>query len=195
MSERRSTPAGDGVTPLPPERLAELEAAPFTYAPVGGTRGELPPGYGHLRRSRVIGAGLADFERAGAATLGWQVHVRSGLHVAASAPVAALGVVVECRLGFGRLAMRIPCRVVYTLDEPRRLGFAYGTLPGHPETGEESFVVALRDDGRVELQVTAFANPAWRLARAVAPVSRLGQELAVRRYLRALDPLLRAGGR
>jgi uncharacterized protein (UPF0548 family) len=33
--------------------------------------------------------------------------------------------------------IRVPCRVVYVLDEPERRGFAYGTLPGHPESGEE----------------------------------------------------------
>jgi uncharacterized protein (UPF0548 family) len=31
----------------------------------------------------------------------------------------------------------VPCRVVYVVDEPRRAGFAYGTLPGHPEIGGE----------------------------------------------------------
>ena len=37
--------------------------------------------------------------------------------------------------------VRAPCRVVYVVDEPDRRGFAYGTLPGHAESGEERFVV------------------------------------------------------
>ena len=30
--------------------------------------------------------------------------------------------------------LRAPCRVVYVIDEPDVRGFAYGTLPGHPES-------------------------------------------------------------
>jgi uncharacterized protein (UPF0548 family) len=36
--------------------------------------------------------------------------------------------------------------VVWTVDEPNRIGFGYGTLQGHPESGEESFVVSREDD-------------------------------------------------
>ena len=41
---------------------------------------------------------------------------------------------------------RRPCRVVYVVDEPDRRGFAYGTLPGHPESGEELFLVRYDPD-------------------------------------------------
>lgn len=44
-------------------------------------------------------------------------------------------------VGAGPLRLRAPCRVVYTVTESRRRGFAYGTLPGHPECGEEAFVI------------------------------------------------------
>ncbi|SIP67631.1 hypothetical protein BN9982_740001 [Mycobacterium tuberculosis] len=33
--------------------------------------------------------------------------------------------------------LRAPCRVVYVIDEPDVRGFGYGTLPGHPVSGEE----------------------------------------------------------
>ena len=46
---------------------------------------------------------------------------------------------------------KVPARVVYVIDEPLRKGFAYGTLPGHPETGEEAFIVEYRDDDSVWL--------------------------------------------
>ncbi len=177
------------VSRLHPVREAELQAAAYTYPQVGATVGELPVGYNHLRRRAVIGWGDADLAEAGDRVLRWGVHTGAGLRVAAAQPVAAPSVVVQCRLGVGPLAIRIPCRVVYAVDEPRRRGFAYGTLPGHPEVGEESFMVVRRDDGAVLLEVVAFANPAWLLARVFAPATRVAQELAVRRYLRALVPL------
>lgn len=49
-------------------------------------------------------------------------------------------------IGAGILTPNAPCQVVYVLDEPDRQGFAYGTLPGQPESGEEAFVIERADD-------------------------------------------------
>ena len=51
------------------------------------------------------------------------------------------GDVARMRMAFW--PRRIPARVVYVVDEPARRGFAYGTLHGHPESGEEAFLVEL----------------------------------------------------
>ena len=45
-------------------------------------------------------------------------------------------------------------------DEPQSAGFGYGTLPGHPERGEEAFEVEMGADGRVFLTITAFSRHA-----------------------------------
>ena len=50
---------------------------------------------------------------------------------------------------FGR-TVEAPVRVVSIIDEPDRKGFAYGTLDGHPLSGEESFVVERTPDGSVK---------------------------------------------
>ncbi len=170
-------------------RRRELEAAPFTYDEVGATSGVLPKGYDHLRRAAVVGHGRADLDRAGEAVLRWQVQARAGLRVLASNPVVAPGVVVELRVGPGPVALRIPCRVVHVVDERDRRGFAYGTLPGHPETGEEAFTVSLRPDGSVVLEVTAFSRPAWRAAKLAPLAAKLAQVATVTAYLRSLRRL------
>ncbi|MGV8969826.1 MAG: DUF1990 family protein [Microbacteriaceae bacterium] len=87
---------------------------------------------------------------------------------------------------FGPFRVRAPVRVVYLVDEPNRKGFAYGTLLGHPENGEESFVVEKRDDESVWLIITAFSRPASVWWWTVYPVLRLTQEVFTRRYERAL---------
>jgi uncharacterized protein (UPF0548 family) len=84
------------------------------------------------------------------------------------------------------MAAVAPCRVVAVLDEDDRWGFAYGTLPGHPEIGEESFVVSLTEHGSVRFSVTAFSRPAGSVTRAAGPLGRLVQQVATRAYLRAL---------
>ncbi|MEP6842831.1 MAG: DUF1990 domain-containing protein [Pseudolysinimonas sp.] len=81
---------------------------------------------------------------------------------------------------------RIPARVVYVIDEPNRKGFAYGTLPGHPERGEESFFVERRPDESVWLIIRAFSRPASAIVWAGYPLVRLLQAIFTERYRRAL---------
>lgn len=83
-------------------------------------------------------------------------------------PGAVIGVLARC-LGIWWLNA---ARVVYTIDEPRRRGFAYGTLPGHAERGEERFLVEMLDDGSVWYDLFAFSQPAHWLARLGHPVAR-----------------------
>lgn len=164
-----------------------LRATPFTYAEVGATRtGSLPSGYNILQRSTVVGFGAERFERAAEAVLGWEMHRRAGLSVRPSDEHIVEGAVAVLRLGLGRLGLDAPVRVVYVVDEPHRQGFAYGTLPGHPESGEEAFVVELHNDGAVTFTVTAFSRPATLLARLGGPVSHAVQSRVTNRYLRAV---------
>jgi uncharacterized protein (UPF0548 family) len=164
---------------------------PLTYAEVGATRdrdlgGALPPGYHHVRYRREIGRGEAAFAGAVETLMTWGMHRRLGFTVAASAPRAAEGVVVRVGIGAGPARLYAPCRVVFVIDEPRRKGFGYGTLPGHPESGEEAFVVSLREDGTVLATVVAFSRPALWWVRLGAPLGRQVQRLATARYAAAL---------
>ena len=75
-----------------------------------------------------------------------------------------------------------PARVVYVIDEPDRKGFAYGTLAGHPESGEEAFIVERESDGSVWLRIRAFSRPASFIWWCAYPVLRISQEFYTRRY-------------
>ena len=118
-------------------KLSDLADLPFTYPEVGATAGPPPRGYHHLHASAVIGHGRPRFDEAAAAVMRWGMLRGAGLRVDATTEVAAVGSEVIVGLG----PVRAPCRVVYVIDEPNRRGFAYGTLPGHAETGEELFAV------------------------------------------------------
>lgn len=174
------------------ERLADLTRAPLTYAEVGATLGVegLPAGYHHLRRLAVIGRGADDLERSAVALLGWAVHRRAGLRVLPSSPQVRAAAVADLRMGLGPLSLRAPVRVVAVLDEPRRRGFAYGTLPGHPESGEESFIVSIGDDDVVTFTVRAFSRPGGMLTRVAGPVGRIVQQRITDRYVRSLRSLV-----
>ncbi len=58
-----------------------------------------------------------------------------------------------------------------------RYGFAFGTLPGHSERGEERFTVEWhRSDDSVWYEVFAIAGPHHLLAKVGYPVMRLIQK-------------------
>lgn len=134
--------------------------ADLRYSEVGATRGALPPGYHRVVRVTVVGHGPDRFRSAAEQVLTWQLQRSSGLAVDATGPVRD-GLEAVLKIG----PLRAPVRVVYVVDEPRPAGFAYGTLPGHPESGEEAFVVEHAADDSVRLTVTAFSRPATLLAR------------------------------
>jgi uncharacterized protein (UPF0548 family) len=86
---------------------------------------------------------------------------------------------------FGR-TVQAPVRVVSIIDEHDRKGFAYGTLEGHPLSGEESFVVERTPDGSVWLQIRQFSQPSSRKWQFVAPLLRRQQKVMAEQYLAAL---------
>ncbi|MFP3712401.1 DUF1990 family protein [Puerhibacterium sp. TATVAM-FAB25] len=99
---------------------------------------------------------------------------------------AAPGTVVRVSLGLGPVRLQAPCRVVDVVDEAARAGSAYGTLPGHPGSGEQRFLLEQADDGVLTSSVTASSRPASGLARAGGPVTRRLQDAIASRYLAAL---------
>ena len=120
--------------------------ADLTYPVPGATRdpGNVPAGY-RFDESECMLGGPAAFDRARGGLQTWQAHVGAGVSVV-SRDLAA-GETVLVLAGFGPLQVVAPCRVVYVVDEPDCFGFAYGTLPGHPEEGEEAFVIQRRGNG------------------------------------------------
>ncbi|MYX17981.1 DUF1990 family protein [Streptomyces sp. SID8374] len=167
----------------------------LTYPEVGATRlGPLPQGYHHLHHRTRVGRGPDDFAVAGAAVTEWRMHRASGAGIEASAARAEPGASVRVSLGVGPLRLAAPCEVIWTAyGEEGRTGFGYGTLTGHPENGEECFVVDLADDGTVWFTVTAFSRPAVWYARLAGPLVPHVQLWYARRLGRTLRRLVAAG--
>ena len=164
------------------DALADLQ---LTYQEVGATAaGQLPPGYSHLSATTQIGTGRARFEEAADSVMHWGMQRGAGLRVQARSDIAVVSAVVVVRMmGF----LRAPCRVVYVIDEPEVRGFAYGTLPGHPECGEERF--AVRHDpstSAVYAEVSAFSRPATWWSKAGGPFVAVAQRVIAKRYLRGV---------
>jgi uncharacterized protein (UPF0548 family) len=147
----------------------------FSYSNVGYSQQGSPPGFNCDHNRIQLGSGRETFERAIAAVRQWKMFQMPWVQLCwPDAPIetgAVVGVLVS-HLGFWSLNA---CRIVYVIDERaavERFGFAYGTLPGHAERGEERFSVEYHsDDGSVWYDLFAFSRPG-PLARLAYPLAR-----------------------
>jgi uncharacterized protein (UPF0548 family) len=171
--------------------LADLANLELTYAELGATKGDLPAGYHHVSRHVQIGTGATQFAAATTSLWQWQMHRRCRMTVHTS-PGLVAGQNVLMRVGFGPVRLTTPCRVVYVVEDPRRRGFAYGTLPGHVESGEEAFIVTHENDDSVWLDIVAFSRPATTLMKVTGPIGRFGQSRVTDRYVAAMRALARS---
>jgi uncharacterized protein (UPF0548 family) len=164
-------------------KLRDLAALPLTYSEVGATAGVLPQGYHQVHESAVIGHGRKRFDEAAQAVMRWGMLRGAGARVEATTEVAEVGSEVIVRLG----PVRVPCRVVYVVDEPNHRGFAYGTLPGHAETGEELFAVRYDPTSdAVTAEVIAFSRHGTWWSRLAGPFTGLVQRVVSKRYVKAI---------
>ena len=165
--------------------LQHARSASPTYAPVGNTLvDDIRPGV-HVE-SMIVGRGCNDFEAARIALLHWVLQRRIGADVVPPRQALELGATVLLIIRRGPACIVAVNRVVALIDQPHRFAYAYGTLSGHPERGEEAFIVDLLDDESIRLTIRVAAEPATRIGRLLAPIVRLLQRAALRRYLAAV---------
>ncbi|MDN3494417.1 DUF1990 family protein [Planococcus sp. APC 4015] len=80
-------------------------------------------------------------------------------------------------------------RVIFAVEEPRRVGFALGTVGHSVVSGEESFMLDWHENDEVWFTVRAFDAPAALLYRLVPALTRRRRRELFTRYLRAISPL------
>ncbi len=164
----------------------------FTYGPIGATCpahqvwAAQPLGFRRFEQTVPIGRGDAVWQAAAAAVLEWGTKRRSGFRVSPAGRVS-VGADYRITAGWGPARVHEPVRVVDVVDTADRAGFAYGTLSGHPVSGEEAFVVHRDADGNVYFTLRSLTRQAprgpWRMA---FPLLLIVQRYFRRRYLRAL---------
>lgn len=172
------------------ERLQELLTASgadaLTYEPIGVSLDVNVETRLHRARWETLLEGADAFGRGCQALRDWAVHRGAGLSVVADGDVCVgTNVAMAAPLPVGYV--EVTCRIVTTVEEPDRFGFAYGTLSVHPERGEESFIVTRSTNGVVRFIVEAASEPMHPLARLVPPVANRLQDQACTRYLEAMQ--------
>ena len=164
-----------------------LKTAEPTYSDIGATlAGQRPDGFHHDRYEATLGQGPEVFQRAVMGLKTWKAHRLPGMGVFPDAQEIVTGATVVVTLGAPIVALAVPCRIVSVIDGQTRWGFAYGTLPGHPEQGEEAFIVSMAPDHTVRFEIKAFSRPGDPLVRLSGPIGRSIQKGGTAGYLRAL---------
>jgi uncharacterized protein (UPF0548 family) len=192
--------SGFSFTPVRPcpakvdEFVREQARLAVTYADVGATRDGLKTAGFHYDHWNVpLGSGDAGFERAKEGLREWAAHADADVNVTPSGAPLAPGQTVALVVRTAGLYMLAACQIVWTVDDAHNFGFAYGTLPGHPECGEEAFVIQRADDGSVSFDITAISRPTHLLARLGGPVTRMLQIRTTRGYLEAMQTWVGSG--
>jgi uncharacterized protein (UPF0548 family) len=158
--------------------LHEQNELPFSYAEVGISKERASPAGYNADHNRIqLGTGAATFQLARQAIQNWQMFNIGWVKLFFDhTPIEVGRSVAPCAKHFGFYSLNV-CRIVYTIDEERRYGFAYGTLCEHIEQGEERFLVEWNpEDDAVWYDLFAFSKPRNLLARLGYPVSRALQK-------------------
>ena len=178
--------------------LDEQRTLPFSYPEVGASREGAPPGYPINHHGGLLGTGQETFARAIEAIRGWKMYELGWTKLCwPDAPIAKGTVVGVLGRHFGLWSLNA-CRIAYVIEEEgpqlKRYGFAFGTLPGHVEQGEERFTVEWRRvDDSVSYEVFAFARPAYPLAKAGPPFVRMVQRRFAADSLQVMAAVVSAG--
>ena len=156
--------------------LAAQAQLPFTYEAVGATAETPPAGYVVDRTRIKLGEGEPVFRSAIAALRRWQQFQLGWVEAWPSdTPIQKGEVVAVMGRAIGVWWLNA-CRIVYVVDETgpiSKFGFAYGTLPGHVESGEERFLIEWNQgDDAVWYDIIAFSRPNRFSARLGYPVVR-----------------------
>lgn len=168
----------------------------FTYSAVGATATVPPVGYVVDHTRIKLGVGEEIFESAKVSLRRWE-HFNLGWVEAIpnSTPIENGQVIAVLAHVFGIWLLNA-CRIVYVVDDKRtttRFGFAYGTLPGHAESGEERFVIEWdRSNNEVWYDILAFSKPNYFVTRLGYPVVRYFQKRFARNSATAMVKAVRS---
>jgi uncharacterized protein (UPF0548 family) len=178
--------------------LGALRDARLSYPEVGKSHEGAAQVAGYnVDHNRVqLDTGRETFERAKQAVREWKMFDMPWVQICWPKAPVVVGTNVAAlvsHLGFWSLN---PCRIVYTIDSTEdgveRYGFAYGTLEGHGEIGEERFSVEFHADGTVWYDLYAFSRPG-NVARLGAPIARALQKRFARESKAAMVRAVRGG--
>lgn len=173
--------------------LREAEQQQPAYDGVGSTAATAPKGYRQDRHQLHLGHGAHVFTRGVHALDSWQPQLRNGIAIAPTDAEPRPGqTVVQC-IRMGPLWALAACRIVYRVEQPDSVGYAYGSLAVHPVQGEEAFLIERDPAGVVRARIVVFSRPNHWLVRLGGPIGRVVQRSTAKAYLAGIRRHVQSG--
>ena len=148
----------------------------FTYPEVGATNANPPENYTIDNNRVLLGNGEKIYRAAVAVLKQWRQFDLGWVSVVPRGVPTEVGEIVAVKArALGTWSLNAT-RVIYVIDDAKRFGYAYGTLPGHIECGEERFLIEWLNDDSVWYDILAFSRPRHLLVRASYPFARMLQK-------------------
>jgi uncharacterized protein (UPF0548 family) len=176
--------------------IESQRALSFTYAAVGASKTKPPAGFNVDRTRARIGSGREAYEAGAQALRRWKQFDLGWVTAGPTETPIEVGQVIAVWATILGVTVINACRIVYVVCEDgpsTRFGFAYGTLPGHIESGEERFLVEWdRASNDVYYDILAFSRPRHWTARLGYPFARLQQRRFARDSAAAMQAAVAA---
>jgi uncharacterized protein (UPF0548 family) len=183
----------------------------LNYAAIGATTSDVvlsfpPEGFRSTQVRHRLGSGTHRFDQAGRALMTWGALRGAGIEVsgvqaeqaAASlretgplfledgTPWITAGMTASLAVQDGGFPLDGPVKVVTVVDEPGRIGFAWGTCPGNGLQAEQLLLVEHEEDDSVWATIRTICRVEGLRGRS--PRLRRAQERLERRLVTALHP-------
>ncbi len=172
--------------------LARQQPLDFSYSEIGFTEKTHPvKGYDNDHNRVLLGHGRETWEAACEAIRTWKMFPGGWAGIEPESTPIRQGETLAMVVRLFGLHWLNACRIVYTIGEERRFGFAYGTLPGHIECGEERFSVEWLEDDTVWYDLKAFSHPRLWLVKMGYPAARRLQRRFVRESQAAMQRVVK----
>ncbi len=175
--------------PLLNRFLKQKQSAEFSYQDQYGTKMEQVKGFDNDLNTIFIGKGKEVWQNAKTALKNWQQFPVGWTKIYDDKTPLLEGNVVAVLFKLFGIWWINSAKIVYTFDEHDRFGFAYGTLEGHVEQGEECFWIDRDKDGNVYYHIKAFSKPAFWAAKIGYPIARSYQRKFVRESMARMKEL------
>lgn len=143
------------------------EKKSFSYKPLFLTKNikSKVKGYDYDTLRVKLGTGRRVFEIAKQAIKYWKMFPEKWTRVHPIKPEIGIGETVAISAKYLGMWWVNMARIVYVVEDLDTYGFAYGTLPGHVEKGEELFLVRMDEHEDVFYEIIAISKPNILLAK------------------------------
>jgi len=167
--------------------VESLNTLNFSYDSVGATREDpMPSGYRHDFYEIDLGKGSKIFENAKSGLKNYQAQIGAGLVVVANDKHLKENTSLFIGINLLFLSVVARTRIAYVNESENAFSYAYGTLDGHPEEGEEAFILTIDENENVVLEIICFSKMKCIGTKIGKPVARYLQRRVTNNYLKAM---------